>query len=199
MEEITEIDLSSIPTLLINLDNADDRLSKAGDVLSKASQPFERFNAIKHEVGVVGCGLSHLNLLHNLEVPTLVLEDDIEATDHLSRRIIIPKNADAIYLGVSNHGYIRNQKFGFRGSVLVSRYSKEYLRVLNMCSTHAIIYLSKRYIEASKQIIDHCIRQGVAFDVGLASIHRHFNVLTPLNPWFFQSEQPEFTNLSLQL
>ena len=199
MEEITEINLSSIPTLLINLENAKDRFSKASDVLSKAEQPFTRFEAVKHEIGVVGCALSHLSLLDKIQPLTMVLEDDIETTAHIKKSIAIPRDADAIYLGVSNHGYLRNQKLGFKGAVLVSQYSENYLRVLNMCSTHAIIYLSQRYIDASKKIINHCLHAGIAFDVGLASIHRHFNIVTPTDPWFFQSEQPEFTNFSLQL
>ena len=197
MENSVNLNLSSIPTRLINLEGANERLNKSREVLADIGQPFERFEGVRHEVGVVGCGMSHLKLLTDINPITLILEDDIDITEDINKKIIIPKGTDAIYLGVSNHGYIRNQNYGFRGTVLATVYSKDYLRVFNMCSTHSILYVSDRYIKASISVITSCLQQGVAFDVGLASIHRHFNILTPVNPWFYQSGQPKETNLSL--
>ena len=199
MEEITLINLSSIPTYLINLEDATERLQGATAILNGINQPFTRFEGLRHQVGVIGCGLSHLKLLNEAQSPIFILEDDIECTKHLKEKIIIPSDADAIYLGVSNHGYVRNNVYGFRGTVLASRHSNDYLRVLNMCSTHAIIYLSEKYIEACRSVISSCLSKGIAFDVGLASIHRHFNILTPNDPWFYQKGQPEYTNFSLQV
>ena len=197
MEDITNIDLSSIPTKLINLKGADDRLAKSHEALAGVGQPFERFEGLRHSVGVIGCGMSHLSLLNSIKPFTLILEDDIGVTPAIKNKIRVPEGTDAIYLGVSNHGYIRNQKHGYRGVVMASSYSEEYLQVFNMCSTHAILYVSDRYIEACKSVIISYLEKGVAFDVGLASIHRHFNILTPIDPWFYQLEQPRETNFSL--
>jgi len=198
MEKST-IQLSSTETYLINLDSAVSRLDKSTKVLDRVNQPFTRFSAIKHDVGVIGCGLSHLALLQKIKPTSLILEDDIETTDQFKETLEVPEDCDAIYLGVSNHGYVRRHPFGIRGVVLASKYSEDYLRVFNMCSTHAILYTSERYINACIDIINKCLSDGVAFDVGLASIHRHFNILTPHSPWFYQSEQASFTNFSLEV
>jgi hypothetical protein len=197
MEDFISLNLSSIPTRLINLEGANERLGKSREVLAGIGQPFERFEGLRHEVGVIGCGMSHLKLLTDIDPITLILEDDIDITEDTNKKITIPDGTDAIYLGVSNHGYIRNQNYGFKGTVLATAYSKDYLKVFNMCSTHAILYVSDRYIKACRSVITSCLQQGVAFDVGLASIHRHFKILTPINPWFYQTEQPKETNFSL--
>lgn len=199
MENSIGIDLSSIPTFLINLDEASERLRKSTEILISVNQPFQRFEGVKHSIGVIGCGLSHLMLLRMLKPMSIILEDDIGLTEYYSKEIKIPKDADAIYLGVSDHGCIKGSPFGHRGVVLASKYSEGYKRVYNMCSTHAIIYTSKRYIDACVGVIDNCLKTNVAFDVGLASIHRHFNILTPDDPWLYQTEQPEFTKKSISL
>tara|TARA_R110000851_G_scaffold241414_4_gene394022 strand:- start:717 stop:1319 length:603 start_codon:yes stop_codon:yes gene_type:complete len=199
MENSISLSLSSIPTFLINLNESPERLHKSTQILNSINQPFQRFEGIKHSTGVIGCGLSHLTLLRGLNPMTLILEDDIGLTGSYSKEIKIPKDADAIYLGVSDHGFVRGSPFGHRGVVLASKHSEGYKRIYNMCSTHAIIYTSKRYIDVCVEVIDKCLKTNVAFDVGLASIHRHFNILTPDDPWLYQTEQPEFTKESLPL
>ena len=138
MEELTT-QLNSIPTILINLDDAVERLEKSKKLLESIGQPFQRFSGVKHERGIVGCGMSHLSLLSNIKPNCLILEDDIGITEHFK------------------------------------------------------LYLSERYIKACTQVIHSCLETNTAFDVGLASIHRHFNILTPNDPYFYQTEQPQYT------
>ena len=161
--------------------------------------PFNRFEAVEHDLGIVGCGLSHLCLMRNIKPGTLILEDDIGATENAKTELSFPENTDAIYFGVSNHGYIRNQPYGYAGVVLASQETPELKRVLNMCSTHAILYLSTRYIKAVGEKIEECLKDGTPFDLGIASLHKDFNILTPNDPWFYQTEQPELTNFSLSV
>lgn len=189
--------LEGLKTYLINLDEDIDRLKTSTQVLQSIDQSFIRYSAVKHSVGLVGCGLSHLNLLSHAGPSSLILEDDIALTSYEKYLGPIPKETDAIYLGVSNYGYVRRIPHGVEGSVLVSQISKDYKRIFNMCSTHAIIYLSDRYIRACQQIITHCLQVGAPFDLGLASIHRHFNIITPNSPWFYQLNQPNLTNIVL--
>lgn len=194
------ISLKDTTNLLINLEKDNDNLKNSADVLGGLGIPFDRFNAIEHSLGIVGCGLSHLSLMKTIKPNTLILEDDIKATDKVEIDIKYPEEADAIYLGVSNHGYIRSHPTqGFRGVVLASQYTSRWKRVLNMCSTHAILYLSERYIKAVSSKIEYCVHNGIAFDVGIASLHKDFIVLTPNDPGFYQTDQPNFTNLSLQV
>ena len=48
-------------------------------------------------------------------------------------------------------------------------------------------------------MIEECLKDGTPFDLGIASLHKDFNVLTPNDPWFYQTEQPELTNFSLEV
>lgn len=192
------IKLEDTTNILINLDRDPARLEESTKVLSNLQIPFERFSAIEHERGIIGCGLSHKQLLSEIKPNTLILEDDIGSTAVATNFLLnIPEETDAIYLGVSNHGYI-NQPMGVAGTVLAAQYDENYKRVFNMCSTHAILYLSQRYIDAAHDIVEKCLQQGAPFDLGLAALHRYFHILTPNDPYFYQTEQEQFTNFSLQ-
>jgi len=193
------ISLKKTKNILINLDSSTDRLNFSTQILNKLQIPFNRFSAIKHDIGILGCGLSHYDLLSTIKPNTLILEDDIESTEFFSLNLSVPKEADAIYLGISDHGYIRNQRMGYRGTVLASQYNKNYKRVFNMCSTHAILYLSQKYINAAKDIVFECLQKSIPFDLGLAAIHKDYNILTPNDPMFYQIEQSEFTKFSLKV
>lgn len=194
----TSIDLRNTTNLLVNLDKDTNRLASSTKVLGSLQIPFDRFSAIKHERGIVGCGMSHQKLLSEIKPNTLILEDDIGATQAAVGILRnIPEEADAIYLGISNHGYI-NKSMGVAGTVLATQYTQDYKRVFNMCSTHAILYLTQRYIDAAHDIVTNCLKQGLPFDLGLAAIHRHFTVLTPNDPFFYQVEQQSFTRFTLK-
>jgi len=193
------ISLKKTTNILINLEKAVDRLKKSTKLLNDLEIPFERFNAIEHERGLIGCGLSHLNLLEKITPGTIIFEDDIGYMPNTTTEVTVPEEADAIYLGVSNHGYIRTQPYGYRGVVLASQYTPQCKRIFNMCSTHAILYLSERYIKSAREIVSKCLQKGFPFDLGLASIHKDFNILTPNDPIFYQTEQPEFTKFSLKV
>tara|TARA_A100001391_G_scaffold201312_1_gene188023 strand:- start:5579 stop:6172 length:594 start_codon:yes stop_codon:yes gene_type:complete len=192
------IKLEDTRNIIINLDRDPERLEQSKKVLDNLQIPFERFSAIEHEEGIVGCGLSHKKLLSEIKPNTLILEDDIERTRAATNFVFnIPEEADAIYLGISNHGYI-NKPMGVAGTVLAAQYDENYKRVFNMCSGHAILYLSQKYIDAAHDVTAKCLEQGAPFDLGLAALHRYFTILTPNDPYFYQTPQEEFTNFSLQ-
>jgi hypothetical protein len=196
---VSEVLLNDIDTYLINLPRDKQRLESAKETLLRINQDHQIVNGVEHQQGIVGCGLAHLNIFDTYKPRCLVLEDDICLTDNVLESIDIPEDADAIYLGVSNHGYVRRRPVGIKDSVMCSRWDVNYKRVLNMCSTHAIIYLTDRYWQACRKAVAECLQAGIAFDLGLASIHRHFNILTPNNPMFFQAGQSEHTNMSLEV
>ena len=193
------VSLKKTPTVLINLDDQVNRLKIASAAADSKDIVFTKFSGIKHSVGVVGCGMSHTTILQSAVPPLCILEDDIGITAHYKDTFCVPDDTDAVYLGVSNHGYVRGVDVGIKGSVLASQYNTEFKRIYNMCSTHAIVYLSQRYITAANAVIIDQLASGSAFDLGLASIHRHFKILTPNKPFFYQTEQPAFTNLELEV
>ena len=193
------VSLKDTKNILINLDDATERLKKTSNLLVSQEIPFTRFSGIKYSPGVIGCGLSHYSLLENAHAPVVILEDDIGITEDFITELDIPDGTDAVYLGVSNHGYVRSDNMGRKGVVLASQYNEDYKRVYNMCATHAILYVSDKYIKAVRASIKSSLETGLAFDLGLASIHRHYNILTPNRPLFYQTEQEEFTNLILEI
>ena len=70
----------------INLDHRTDRKEALEKELAELGLPFERFSAIKHEFGAVGCSKSHmaiLKLAKERKYPrVLILEDDFTFVAH---------------------------------------------------------------------------------------------------------------------
>lgn len=202
-ENIMIIDLTKSKNVLINLEQDKIRLSESSKQLEKVNIPFERFEAIKHTKGVVGCGLSHRKVLseninYTQSTGLLVLEDDVELTGLTNNLVFdLPDDTDAMYLGISKYGFVPRFNGGIFESVFSANINSDYKRIFNMCSTHAIIYLSERYINSVIQTIDFCLKTDVPFDLGIASIHKNFNIVTPKNPMFFQKDQPEATRFVL--
>jgi hypothetical protein len=204
MEKV--INLEETKNYVINVDSATESLEECTELLNVLSIPFERFAADttpsppnpygKH---FVGCAMSHLTLLRNMKPGTVVFEDDIVPTEHLQTKFTIPDGTDAVYLGVSNHGTIRNNNYGYAGIVLASQETPDFKRVYNMCGTHAMLFLSQQYIDAAANIIEEYLDKDVPCDVALASIHKDFKILTPNSPYFYQKDQPELTNFTLEV
>ena len=66
----------------INLEERKDRKELVESELNELCWEYERFNAIKNEIGIIGCGMSHLKLIKLAKEKNLdyivVLEDDIQ-------------------------------------------------------------------------------------------------------------------------
>lgn len=76
--------------IYINLDRREDRRKSIEDLLLSLApkEKIERFAAIEHENGSIGCALSHIEVLRNIKkrgyARVLVVEDDIEINDETS-------------------------------------------------------------------------------------------------------------------
>ena len=148
------------------------------------------------------------------DTPVLILEDDVAWTEHASAQvqvqggeppcgcqdpshgngqgrhpfdIYIPHGADAIYLGISKRGGSFYNGFD-DGPCIVEPYNQDMVRVKNMLSAHAVLYLSARYkadvIERLRGI------RGLAnyfSDVVLSRLHRYYNIYAYKRPLFYQS------------
>ena len=117
-------------------------------------------------------------LLENLnDEPLLILEDDARLITPDITSLQIPKDADAIYLGISAVGY------GYfpLNSATVQPLKDNLFKVQSMYSAHAILYLSKRYKKAVADVIHEKI-----CDVEMARIQHKFNVYAYNKPIFVQ-------------
>lgn len=201
------IDIRSIPTVVINLDHQPERLKATSSVLSKHGMAFTRFSGISIKettgtmstAGFLGCAHSHLTVLSQYEnPPVLVLEDDINATSAWRPILDIPKDADAVYLGISKWGYIRKRPRGAYESVMASRYERGWIRVYNMLSAHAILYLNPDFMSRVRAIQKECIANSIPWDMGMARIQKDYIVLTPDEPLFYQASWPRQTHFTLE-
>jgi GR25 family glycosyltransferase involved in LPS biosynthesis len=193
------LNITQIPSYHINLDKDIDRLKKCEKIFKQKGIRSERFAATLHQEGIVGCGLSHLKCLQSIKPDTIIFEDDIALTGVWSDTFDIPSDTDALYLGVSRYGYVHKRSVGIRDTVLTSQYNSKFKRIFNMCSLHSVVYLSQRYIDACINTILFCLEKGVAFDLGIASIHKEYKILTPNSPLFYQWPQAEATNINLEV
>jgi hypothetical protein len=193
------IDIRTLKSMYINLDSAVTRQRKFKAMAHECGINPTRFPGHRHDIGIIGCAMSHLDVLKIIEENTLVFEDDVVKTQWYTPDLLDVPECDALYLGVSNHGYIRAYGGGVRGTVLATQETPLYKRVFNMCGGHAIIYRSERYIEACIKKIMWCLKNSYPFDLGLAALHKDFTILTPNNPLFYQEGQPTFTNFSLEV
>lgn len=201
------LDLTKIDSYVINLDHQPDRFKIVSDRLSSKGLKFERFPAVSLDKsvgtgnnikGMLGCSLSHLNLLKQLKAPFIIFEDDVEFTQFWTNELDIPTEADALHLGASRWGYVKpNLRHAYRDVVLASQYSTNFKRVYNMCSTHAIVYLNDVFIDKVIKAIEKSIASVTHWDLALASIQKDFVYLIPNNPFVYQDNMPEETNITI--
>ena len=185
------LDLRQCETLVLNLAEDAARRESVVDLCARLDLPARVIDAIGCQPGRVGCGLSHLKALRAAADagPTLILEDDVAATDAFAPVLAIPDDADAIYLGCSTYGAIEMIDYiGFTGRLLAEEAGEGLLRVYNLLATHAIVYLTERYRRrAMEAITESLIDRGWDPDRGLAMIQADFNVYALRRPAFYQA------------
>lgn len=144
-----------------------------------------------------GCANSHFNILKDIDGPTVILEDDCVIASGLTS-FEVPDDADAIYLGLSNWGYLNNvsklKNFNYKRHDVFQNVHK----IDGMLATHAILYISKDYIDMSKRISRWSADNDVHVDQGLASIQKYFNVYALSSPIFYQHSNTDATNIKLK-
>lgn len=102
-----------------------------------------------------GCNISQLNALQrgfeSEEAFICIVEDDVTFNDKFEYNILdkeLPKEFnlwDSVYLGVSSWGYNNRTELG--GTRIELTENKYFVKVLNMFSTHCILYLNKEYLK----------------------------------------------------
>lgn len=119
-----------------------------------------------------------------MEEPILLLEDDVESIDQIEFDYV--ESADAIYFGLSKWrgSFIKNE---FEGTAQFECYSKNQVRILNMLSGHAILFISKQYKNAVIDAMNEAVRTKSYNDVMMSRIQHKFQVLANTVPTFYQS------------
>jgi GR25 family glycosyltransferase involved in LPS biosynthesis len=187
------IDIPSVKTFYVNMDNRVDRRDQTEKLLSNLNfNNYQRYSAKTGKNAIEGCALSHIDILRSNKnnSPFLILEDDVATGNGYSQNIEVPDDVDAIYLGYSMWGYDaeRAKKFSrMENTTSFKKVTNNIYKISNMLSTHAIMYCSERYSNAVADIIEtiwnqeewHC-------DYACSLIQEEFNVYAPVHPYFFQ-------------
>lgn len=179
------LDLRKIPTIYINLQKDTDKNEQVSSMLKNLEfKNVIRLNAFSFpEKPLSGCAFSWYNALQQVEPPFLVLEDDCVNKNFIPE-IEVPDDADAVYLGISSWGRMNSHSGPF---VQYKDVGNGMLKIYNMLSTHAILYLNAEYVSACTKVSKHWADIGDHLDIGFAEIQRYYNVYAFDDPMFYQT------------
>jgi hypothetical protein len=121
-----------------------------------------------------------------IDEPILLLEDDVEFTE-VSTDIDIPDDVDAIYLGLSQCAGHPTENYNIYFAKF-EPYSSTQVRVMNMLSSHAIFYNSRRYKQAMIDLLKQEWKT-FALDISVSRIQPKYKILANMRPLFFQSNK----------
>ena len=180
------LDLREIPFYYINLDDAVERRTRTENHLKALGiKSINRIPAVRHSNGFAGCARTVSDFLHQItEGPFVLIEDDIEVKQW-DPIIEVPDDADALYLGISGWGRMNGHSGPF---VQWEQVDGNLLRVYNMLSGHAIVYLSGEWVEMARRCCHHAgyVIESY-YDVQIAEVQRFFNVYALDDPYFYQT------------
>lgn len=194
-----KIDLRDFPTYYINMDKHKDRNSDmiqlGKDVGFKEYERFQGIEIPRHPKA--GCAKSHHGILSKVNKPTIILEDDcvIKNAEYV---IEIPDDTDALYIGLSAWGFLNSEsKLNNLKYEKHEKYQSIY-KINGMLATHAILYISPRYIDMATRIAKWSGDNDEHIDQGFALVQKYFNVYALKKPIFYQHSNTESTNIMLR-
>lgn len=195
-----KVDIQNIEKVWINLDEETERKDKMLEQFSEYN--FEncyRMEGIKKDGNsVLGCGMSMYAavLYAKTKLPCLVMEDDARIhPEFFKNEIEVPDDTDAIYLGISHWGMLEGGPASTLNGVGREPINNEITKINSMCSLHAVVYLTDRYVNATLHAIAERNQMNSNkeytgnvghVDIGTALIQKNFNVVAPISPYFYQ-------------
>jgi len=178
------LDLRKITALYINLLQDTGRNNDMKKLFKTCGfESHYRIDAEYTPNSLAGCSLSHHNALNEVEPPFILFEDDC-VIKNFKPIIEIPDDADAVYLGISSWGRMNSHSGPF---VQYEDLGDGLLRIYNMLSAHAILYLNQEYVSLCSRISKQATSIADHQDIGFAEIQRYFNVYAFDDPMFYQS------------
>jgi hypothetical protein len=191
------IDLKNVETFYINIKKHKEKNQSMIDLgNSFGFKKYSRAEGIhKPKDPRSGCAASHHKILSEMKDITIILEDDCVIQNNISK-IEVPDNADAVYLGLSQWGY--QNDLSKPGNFTFSRHGamKNIYKIDSMLATHAILYISKRYIDACTAVAKYSEENSIHVDQGFARIQRYYNIYALGDPVFYQNSNKAATNIS---
>lgn len=191
-----KINLKNVPVIYINMDKDVERNESMKNLINKFEFTKYFRSAGEYVPGdsLKGCAISHYNILSQVKSKTIILEDDCRINNDVST-IEVPDDADAVYLGLSAWGYLKDiskpENYLFEE---VKNFPGVY-KVNGMLATHAILYITKDYIKTCERIAKYSMENSVHVDQGFARVQRYFNIYAIDKPIFYQSSNTDATKI----
>ena len=185
------IDLRACETLVVSLPEEAVRRASVSALCQQLGLAWRMIDGVPTEPGRIGCALGHLRALRAAagDRPTLVLEDDVAASDAFDPILEVPDDADAVYVGVSLFGAIDLIDYvGFSNMIAAEPVDERLLRIYNVLGAHAILYVSERFRAASGEAIVRAVADlDRAHDKEMARLQETFKVYALRHPLFYQA------------
>ncbi|MEN0003911.1 MAG: hypothetical protein AAF798_07195 [Bacteroidota bacterium] len=192
------LNLQRIPCYIINIAQDTDKRAYVKGQLDELGIAHQFVPAVRTKPGLVGIALSHLKVLKmpELKPPFMILEDDVRFFfDRVQTTFEVPDETDGFYFGHSIYGTDQppheGVQWGAHSKILYEYYNDTYLRVHSMLARHGILFLSDKFhqnaIEANIKALTH-FNYHIPGDIVYAAMQSDHILLTPEQPWCYQSE-----------
>lgn len=189
------IDLKKIHTLWYG-GFKPERKQRIESLFNKLDIPNSHVDSIYDKNGIIGCMMSNQKSIKqslNYEHPVLIMEDDCNSTEWYTSLIEVPDDADAVYVGTSIRGLTkdwmykdyRHDPIWVNTPTCFGDFGQTY-KITNMLSTHAILYVSKRYKEHCINLVEYRVMYDLPVDIIYAAGMEKFNIYALKRPIFYQ-------------
>jgi hypothetical protein len=208
---LIQLDLRTCETMALSLLEEAARRRSVVELCERLGLSWRLIDAVKCSPGRIGCGLSHLRALRlsTPGKPLVILEDDVGVNERFDPVIKVPADADAVYLGASIYGAVDIVDYvGFTNMLAADVVDDDLLRVYNLLSTHAILYLTERFkLATAESILQSLVDHDWEHDKAMAKLQETFTVYALRRPMFFQAanlqssrgrHQEDVTNIRLE-
>lgn len=140
--------------------------------------------------------------------PFILLEDDCSRTQWFRYMIPVPSDTDAVYLGLSIYGIHPVMPQGYPNIISYTHVpgEPELVKIQNMLSTHAILFVTKRWTEMCLECFEKTLAGepesgNYDYDILLCRTLPKFNAYALKKPLFYQDKtvggHEDATNFSL--
>ena len=178
--------LTDIPVVYINLDEHTERRDSIQSSLEDLGfKNSIRVSGFKDPVGKRGCAYSHALALEEIDPPFILLEDDCLPLNFIDE-IEVPNESDAVYLGISSWGRM-NSHSGPCVQWESVEGNSDLVRIYNMLSAHAILYINPDYVDLCKRISYNGYLISDHHDIGFAEVQRYYDIFAFDSPMFYQT------------
>lgn len=120
--------------------------------------------------------------------PFTIFENDIKKTNTFTQDLIVPPDADLVYVGISTWGMANSNIYSGQELLYFENYDENYIKIQNMVSMHGIMICSIRGLLAYQRAMMESLYEDIPTDIVMAHIQPFLNVYALRKPIVYQCE-----------